>query len=116
DPKYLRNDPQAVATALARRGFAFDVPAYATLDARRKQLQEQSEALQAERNQSAKAIGKAKAAGADIEPLKAEVAGLGDRLAQAKQALQEVQTELDEIHYGLPNLPHASVPEGADED
>ena len=115
DPKRLRNEPEAVAAALARRGFEFDVAAYVALDGRRKQLQEQTESLQAERNQRSKAIGKAKAAGEDIEPLKAEVAGLGDRLMQAKQALETVREELVAIHYSLPNVPHASVPDGVDE-
>lgn len=115
DSKRLRNEPEAVAAELARRGFEFDAGAYRQLDSQRKQLQGQTEALQAERNQRSKAIGAAKAAGEDIEPLKAEVAGLGDKLTQAKQALQDIREQLDEIHAGLPNLPHESVPEGADE-
>lgn len=116
DPKRLRNEPDIVASELARRGFEFDVAAHKVLESKRKELQETTESLQAERNQRSKAIGQAKAAGEDIEPLKAEVAGLGDKLAVAKQALLEVRTGLDDIHAGLPNLPHESVPEGADED
>src|SRR5699024_8008277 len=116
DPKRLRNEPEAVAEALARRGFDFDMAAHAALESRRKQLQEQTESLQAERNQRSRAIGRAKAAGEDIEPLKDEVAGLGEKLAAAKQALDDVRDELEAIHAGLPNLPHASVPDGANED
>lgn len=115
DPKYLRNEPEAVAKALARRGYEFDVSAYNALEARRKELQEQAESLQAERNQRSKAIGRAKAAGEDIDPLKQAVAGLGEQLAEAAQALDTVRAELDAIHSDLPNLPHASVPDGADE-
>src|SRR5699024_1740869 len=115
DPKRLRNEPEAVANALARRGFEFDVAAYGALESRRKQLQAQVESLQAERNSSAKAIGKAKAAGDDIAPLKQAVAGLGEQLTQAKQALEDVRVDLQEVQHGLPNIAHVSVPVGADE-
>ena len=63
DPRVLRNDPEAVAHQLARRGFVFDADAYRALDTRRKTLQTRAEELQAERNQRSKSIGKAKAAG-----------------------------------------------------
>src|SRR5699024_489058 len=115
DPKRLRNEPETIADALARRGFEFDAPAYDGLESRRKRLQAQVESLQAERNQSAKAIGKAKAAGEDIAALKQAVAGLGEQLAQAKQALAAVRGQLQQVQHGLPNIAHASVPVGADE-
>lgn len=116
DPRLLRNDPEAVAAALKQRGFDFDAAAYAELDARRKELQTRTEELQAERNRRSKAIGKAKAAGEDIEPLKAEVSGLGDQLDAAKNELDAIQREQDDIRAGLPNLPADDVPVGASED
>jgi len=116
DSKLLRNDPEAVAAALARRGFRLDVDRLRSLEERRRELQTRSENLQAERNKRSKAIGRAKAAGEDIEPLKAEVAGLGDELARAKADLEAVAADLDAIRWGLPNLPHDSVPDGDSED
>jgi len=116
DPRLLRNDPHAVATALARRGFDFDADHYTELDARRKTLQERTEALQAERNRRSKEIGKAKAAGEDIEPLKQAVAGLGDELDGARHELEAVQQQQNEIREGLPNLAQSSVPDGDSED
>lgn len=115
DPKLLRQNPQRVATALARRGFKLDLDRLAKLEDSRKQLQTRSEELQAERNRRSKAIGAAKATGEDIEPLKAEVAGLGDKLDAAKRELDALMAELDDLRWGLPNMPHASVPNGADE-
>jgi len=115
DPRLLRNDPQAVATALKRRGFDFDANAYAQLDARRKALQAQTEQLQAERNRRSKAIGQAKAAGEDIEPLKAEVGDLGDRLDAAKRELDDIQGQQDDIRAGLPNIAADDVPVGDSE-
>ena len=116
DPRLLRNDPQAVAAALKKRGFDFDAAAYADLDARRKTLQTRTEELQGERNRRSKAIGKAKAAGEDIEPLKAEVGDLGDQLDAAKAELDTIQDEQDAIRAGLPNLVADDVPVGESED
>jgi len=71
--------------------------------------------LQAERNSSSKSIGKAKAAGEDIQPLLDQVAGLGEQLDAARQELEAVQNQLEDILMGIPNIPHESVPAGTDE-
>ncbi len=116
DPKLLRSDPQFVAQRLALRGFTLDTASLESLESRRRELQTATEQLQNERNVRSKAIGKAKAAGEDIQPLLDEVGQLGDELDRAKAQLAELQSEWDTLVAGLPNLPHASVPEGADED
>ncbi|HID00188.1 MAG TPA: serine--tRNA ligase, partial [Piscirickettsiaceae bacterium] len=85
------------------------------LEAQRKRLQVETENLQAERNRSAKAIGKAKAQGEDIQPLLDAVADLGEKLDAAKAQLNEVQSALNALYATLPNVPHESVPVGADE-
>ncbi|MGI9301310.1 MAG: serine--tRNA ligase [Gammaproteobacteria bacterium] len=115
DPKLLRADPEAVAAQLAGRKFKLDVAALNALEAKRKSLQVETQELQNERNSRSKSIGRAKARGEDIEPLKAEVAALGDKLKQRETALRDVQAELDQILMGIPNIPHESVPHGADE-
>ncbi len=115
DPYLLRNDLEATAAKLARRGFQLDVARFRALEAERKEIQVQTQALQHERNSRSKAIGKAKAAGEDIEPLKAAVAELGERLRAAEARLEAVQQALREITLGIPNLPHDSVPDGQDE-
>jgi len=115
DPKLLRSDPQFVAQRLALRGFTLDIARLESLESRRRELQTATEQLQNERNVRSKAIGKAKAAGEDIQPLLAEVGQLGDDLDRAKRELAEVQRAWDDMVAGLPNLPHDSVPEGADE-
>ena len=116
DPKLLRQSAADVAANLARRGFEFDADAYLALEERRKALQVETEQLQSERNASAKRIGKAKAAGEDIEPLLAAVKDLGDRLEAGEKALQEVQGQLRDIELGLPNLLADDVPTGDSED
>ena len=84
DPNLLRNEPDAVAEKLARRGFKLDVDKLGALEERRKVLQVKTENLQAERNSRSKSIGQAKARGEDIEPLRLEVNKLGEELDAAK--------------------------------
>ena len=115
DPKLLRSSAIEVAENLARRRFKFDADAYLALDELRKNLQVGVEKLRAERNTSAKRIGKAKAQGEDIAPLLATVETLGAQLESAEAELQTVQVRLRDIEYGLPNLLHEDVPVGADE-
>ncbi len=115
DPKLLRGDLEQVAQRLAKRGHALDTDRLETLESRRRELQAATESLQNERNTRSKAIGKAKAAGEDIQPLLDEVSDLGDRLDAAKAQLAEAQAEWDELVSGIPNLPHESVPEGESE-
>jgi seryl-tRNA synthetase len=115
DSKLIRQDPDAIRRALARRGFRFDVDKFLEVEGRRKALQLETEQLQNERNTKSKSIGKAKASGADITPLLAEVADLGDRLDRAKTAFERVQVEIDELFLSIPNMPDASVPDGVDE-
>jgi len=112
DPKLLRQSAADIAANLARRGFTFDVDAYLALEERRKSLQVETEALQNERNTSAKGIGKAKAQGEDIEPLLAAVKDLGDRLDASSASLLEVQDEMRDVELGLPNLLADDVPTG----
>ncbi len=116
DPRLIRNDLDAVVAGLARRGVEFDRVRYEELEARRRDIQVETQELQNERNTRSKSIGKAKAAGEDIQPLLDEVSSLGERLDAAKDQLREVQEGLAELLMGIPNLPDASVPDGADED
>ena len=95
DPKLLRSDLDMVAQRLATRGFVLDTERLEALESRRRELQTETEALQNERNTRSKAIGKAKAAGEDVQPLLDEVSDLGDRLDTAKRQLAEVQADWD---------------------
>ncbi|CAM2890560.1 serine--tRNA ligase [Legionella worsleiensis] len=115
DNQLLREDPQAVATALLKRGFKFDAAAFAQLEEQRKALQVSTQSLQNERNMRSKAIGAAKSRGEDIEPMREEVNLLGVRLEQQKAELDAVLQQIESIAASLPNIPHASVPVGKDE-
>ena len=112
DKKQLRNEIKIVAQGLAKRGFYFDIEVLQSLENSRKINQVKTQDLQNLRNTQSKSIGSAKAAGEDIKPLLDAVANLGDKLDAAKTELQSIQSQIDDIVMGLPNLPHKSVPVG----
>jgi seryl-tRNA synthetase len=115
DPRWFRNDLDDAAARLARRGFSLDTTAIRAIDARRKAAQVRTQELQAERNAKSKEIGRAKAAGQDIQPLLDAVAHLGDELKAAETELESIQADWLAIALTTPNIPHASVPDGRDE-
>jgi seryl-tRNA synthetase len=115
DNQLLRENPQFVASQLAKRGFKFDVAVFSALEEQRKSLQIATQALQNERNLRSKAIGEAKSRGENIEPMREEVNQLGIKLDQHKAELESVLQQLDAIALSMPNIPHESVPVGKDE-
>jgi seryl-tRNA synthetase len=115
DTQLLRKDIDAVAKRLATRGFQLDVALFQGLEAERKQLQTQTEDLQARRNSLSKQIGMLKGKGEDASGPMAEVAGIGDTLKASAQRLAEIQDQISDAMLSIPNLPHESVPTGKDE-
>ena len=117
DSKLLRNNPEAVAVALSKRGVVLDVARINALEESRKAIQIKTEALQQDRNTRSKAIGKAKQAGEDVAPLMQAVENIKQELTNAEAELVKVQAEWDEFVNAIPNTPADEVPEGkSDED
>ena len=116
DPALLRTQPADLAARLrASRSFELDVDQLETLESERKQLQVRTQELQNLRNTRSKAIGQVKAQGGDVAALMAEVAGFGDELKASEARLDVIRAQIEAIALGIPNLPDASVPQGADE-
>ncbi len=115
DIQLLRKDINSVAARLAARKFSLDVAAFNALEAQRKQIQTRTEELQGRRNSLSKQIGMLKGKGEDASAAMAEVAGIGDELKASASQLEQVQAALSDFMLALPNLPHESVPAGADE-
>lgn len=115
DPKLLRSDLTGVAAALARRGFVLDVGTFAALEERRKAVQIEADRLRAERNANARAVGQAKSKGQDAAPMLAAGEALGEQLAGVEKELESIQAQVSSLQLGLPNILHASVPDGRDE-
>jgi seryl-tRNA synthetase len=118
DINLLRKDLAVVIDGLNRRKAPqpfLDVGSFTALEAERKALQTRTEELQARRNSLSKQIGGLKAKGQDTAPLMAEVSGLADGLKSSSERLEAIQIELSTLLMSVPNLPHPSVPLGADE-
>ena len=116
DQKLVRNNLQEVADKLIKKGFKLDVAKLNSLEESRKQLQIDTENLQSERNSKSKEIGKLKAQGEDTKGVMAAVSAFGTQLDAKKIELKEVQDRLNIMLMEIPNIPHESVPPGADEE
>ena len=118
DINLLRRDLDAVVAALQARKNPqpfLDVERFRTLESERKRLQTGVEELQARRNALSKQVGQLKSKGQDASEPMAEVGRIAGQLSEGAASLELIQAELNDVLMGLPNLPHASVPKGADE-
>jgi seryl-tRNA synthetase len=118
DITQLRKDLDAVIERLNARKNPqpfLDVARFKSLEAERKAVQTRTEELQAKRNALSKQIGMAKGKGEDASALMYEVGGIADELKAGGERLEAIQIELNDMLMGVPNLPDASVPAGADE-
>jgi seryl-tRNA synthetase len=112
----LRADPERVRLALADRHHPADLlDAWERLDAERRTLLVDLEDAKRRRNEASKEIGKLKAQGADAGPAIAAVSELKGRIESGEARLAALDPELEGIELTIPNLPHESVPRGADE-
>jgi len=112
----IRHDPRGVVARLATRGVDPALPeAWLRLDAERRAVLGELEELNRQRNEASRAIGAVKQRGGDAAPEIAAVARIKQRAAELEARLAALEPEIAAIELALPNLPHASVPVGADE-
>src|SRR5688572_20987586 len=115
---YVRENLDRVREALAVRNFPADgLDRFAKLDAERRRVIGEADHLNQLRNAASKEIGGLMQAGnrEAAEAKKAEVAGLKDRQAELEKLRDAADAEMHELLAGLPNIPAADVPVGADE-
>ena len=112
DPKRIRSEPELLARKLEKKKFQLDVEYLSGLDARRKDVQVASEALQNERNSRSKDIGKAKQEGRDVSEILRSMTDIKSRLEDSQQQLQLLQDEFRDYLLGVPNIPDDEVPVG----
>jgi len=115
--KLIREQPEAVARALATRGGGGDIlKELLEADRQRRELLRTAEELKARRNRTSEAIGAAKRRGEDASAEMREMRAVGDRIRELDAALQRVDGDIEGLLLALPNLPHESVPAGATAD
>ena len=115
DIKKLRDEFDATAAALARRGVEKERLEKARgLDAKRRELVAETETLKAKRNAASKDIGRIAKEGGDIAAAKEEMRKVGDRIAEIDKELVSVETELRDTLLMIPNIPAPEIPTGMD--
>lgn len=118
DITQLRRDLDGVVARLNKRKNPqpfLDVAAFSALEAERKALQTRTEELQARRNALNKQVGELAKKGGDIAALKQEGTAINDEMKAGAERLEQVQARIGAMLMSVPNLPHDSVPVGADE-
>jgi seryl-tRNA synthetase len=114
----LRKDLDAAVARLETRKTpqAFlNVEKFRALETERKTLQTRTEELQSQRNSLSKQIGMLKAKGESTDQFMADVASIKTELDASALRLDALQAEIQDMLLAVPNLPHESVPLGADE-
>jgi seryl-tRNA synthetase len=115
DINIIREQPDVVRKALADRQMDADpVSRILDLDQQRRQTIQEVESLKAERNAVSKEIGKAKAPAERQVKIEA-MRQVGDRISQLDETLRQLESELNDILAGIPNIPDASTPYGKDD-
>jgi len=113
----LRTSPDRVRDALAARHSDAPLERLLSADVRWREAQAELETLKAERNRGSKEVGALFASGrkAEGETLRGRMAELGARIAEAEREAERLADEVSQLELAIPNLPHESVPVGADE-
>lgn len=118
DARFVRENPEAVRSAMSARGSDWSVDAFLELDEERRRLIGETESLQAQRNESSKAIGALMKDGRreEAEHAKEAVRGINERIGALDDTLAKVEADVRTMLMTAPNLPHESVPRGSSED
>ena len=117
DARFVRENIDLVRTALANRRAAWNLEGFLALDEERRALIGQVEGLQARRNEASKTIGALMKSGdrAAADARKDEVRIINEEIASLEDRAGAVDAQVRELLMTIPNLPHESVPVGADE-
>ena len=112
DPKFIRQNPEAVKQAIANKGEKADVDGFLAADEKRREIISTVEKLKAERNTVTAEIAKLKKSGQNADEMIAKMRAVGDEIAGFDKKLQEVEAEINNLLLWMPNMPHSSVPVG----
>ena len=117
DARFVRENPDAVRTAMTNRSSSWDVGEFIQLDEERRRLIGEVEALQAKRNEASKAIGALMKEGRreEAESAKEAVRLVNDQITGFEAHLEAVEADTRDLLLTGPNLPADEVPIGRDE-
>ncbi|OEU67292.1 MAG: serine--tRNA ligase [Desulfobacterales bacterium PC51MH44] len=112
--KFVRQNLPEVQKALSMRGETADLETFKNCDTKRKAVLLEIENLRHRRNVFSEQIAGMKKDGKDADDLVAEMREVAGRIKELEQSLSENEAKISQILYGLPNIPHTSVPVGKD--
>lgn len=116
DIKRIRQNPDMLTEAMRkRRGKGADVTELLELDKSRRSLMQEAEALKAKRNEVSARIPAMKKAGEDTTELMASMKEVAARIKEYDEKISSIDQTLETLLLKIPNIPHESVPEGADD-
>ncbi len=116
DIKRIRKNPEELVAAMkARRGKGADVSEVLALDEKRRELIQKVEVLKAKRNEASAKVPQLKKQGEDVTELLAEMKTVADEIKELDGELAGIDEKFDELLLKIPNIPHESVPDGADD-
>ncbi len=115
DLKFVRQNPQAVADGMARRRFPLDLPAFLALEERRREIITDVERKKSQRNTASEEVAKIKRQGGDAAHVLAGLGALSEEIKALDEKTKEVDALVSEWLLGVPNIPHATTPDGAGE-
>ncbi len=114
DVKLLREQLDQVKERIGSRGATIDWEELVAVDRRRREILAETEKLKEKKNRLSGEIGKIKKSGGDAGTLMAENEGLSDAIRKLEGPLGEIEKRFEDLMLVVPNLPHESVPRGAD--
>jgi len=115
DRKFIRENRELVARAVAMKGEAVDLDVYFDLDAKRRAALQEMEQLQADANRANKDIAAHKKKGEDASEAITTMKVLAERLKQLRANTVTLEEEVEQLYLQIPNVPHPSVPAGGEE-
>ena len=116
DMKFIRENPEFVKEAIAKKKTKIDIDQLLTLDNKRREIIHVVEELKAQRNQASADIAKLKKAGESADTPIAEMKKVGEQISDYDNQLREIESQINDISTWIPNLPHESVQIGGEED
>jgi seryl-tRNA synthetase len=115
DLKLVRERTEEVKAGIRRRGSEIDLGEFLALDEKRRTAQQEADDLRRKRNDVSEEIGRLKKTGQQADDKVAEMRAVGDSIAALEAVIREAEDAQRNILLIIPNLPHASVPDGRDE-
>ncbi len=117
DIKQIKENPEFYKERLATRqkDYSEDIDRLLVLDAERRALIADTEAKKATQNKISKTIPQLKKEGKDTSAIFEEMKKLSDEVKSENEKISAIDTEMENLLLGIPNVPNATVPVGADD-